>query len=86
MQAASASALSYACGALLPLLTVFTAPSRWLMVCVAAVSLLLLAITGAIAARTGGAPMVKGAMRVLIWGALAMAVTAGLGKLFGAVA
>jgi VIT1/CCC1 family predicted Fe2+/Mn2+ transporter len=86
LQAAFASALSYACGALLPLLTVFVAPSNWLMVCVAAVSLVLLAITGAVAARSGGAPMLKGAVRVLIWGALAMAVTAGLGKLFGAVA
>jgi vacuolar iron transporter family protein len=86
LQAASASALSYACGALLPLLTVFVAPSRWLAVSVASVSLVLLAIAGAVAARSGGAPMLNGAMRVLIWGALAMAITAGLGTLFGAVA
>ena len=53
--------------------------------CVAAVSLIVLTILGAVAARTGGANMTIGALRVLIWGSLAMAVTAGLGKLFGAL-
>ena len=52
----------------------------------AIVSLALLGVLGAIAARTGGAKMLPGTVRVLFWGALAMAVTAGLGRLFGAVA
>jgi len=85
LQAAFASATSYASGAALPLLTVFIAPQAWLAACVAAVSLIVLTILGAVAARTGGANMTIGALRVLIWGSLAMAVTAGLGKLFGAL-
>ncbi len=86
LQAASASAVSYAAGAVLPLLTVFIAPASWLIVVVAIVSLAELAILGAVAAKSGGAKIALGAARVLIWGALAMAVTAGLGKLFGAIA
>ncbi len=85
LQAAIASALSFACGALLPLLAVFIAPQAWVVPFVAVVSLILLAVLGAVAARTGGARIWLGAGRVLLWGALAMAVTAGLGKLFGAV-
>ena len=85
LQAAVASATSYASGAVLPLLTVFVAPQTWLAACVAAVSLIVLTVLGAVAARTGGANMWTGAVRVLIWGSLAMAVTAGLGKLFGAL-
>jgi len=86
LQAAIASAVSYAAGAALPLLTIFVVPQASLVICVAIVSLLVLAILGAVAAKTGGAKMVPGTIRVLLWGALAMAVTAGLGKLFGAVA
>jgi VIT1/CCC1 family predicted Fe2+/Mn2+ transporter len=86
LQAAFASATSYASGALLPLLTVFVAPQTWLVACVAAVSLIVLTVLGAVAARTGGANMAIGAVRVLIWGSLAMAVTAGLGKLFSTLA
>jgi VIT1/CCC1 family predicted Fe2+/Mn2+ transporter len=52
---------------------------------VAGTSLLFLTALGAIGARTGGAPMIRAALRVLFWGALAMALTAGVGKLFGAV-
>ena len=52
---------------------------------VSSASLVFLALLGAVAARTGGAPMVKGALRTLFWGAFAMAVTAGIGTLFGAV-
>ncbi|HEX4481575.1 MAG TPA: VIT family protein [Rudaea sp.] len=85
-QAASASAISYAAGAVLPLLTVYVAPASMLIVWVAVVSLVELAILGAVAAKTGGAKIGLGAIRVLFWGALAMAVTAALGKLFGAVA
>ena len=86
LQAALASAVSYASGAALPLFAISVAPQAWLGLSVAAVSLIVLAILGAVAARTGGANMTIGAVRVLIWGALAMAVTAGLGKLFGALA
>lgn len=86
LQAACASAVSYAAGAVLPLLTAIVTPSSWLLVAVTAVSLVALAILGAVAARTGGAKMLPGVVRVLFWGALAMAVTAGLGTLFGAVA
>ncbi len=86
LQAASASAISYAGGAVLPLLTVFIAPASALIACVAVVSLIELAILGAVAAKSGGAKIGLGAIRVLFWGALAMAVTAALGKLFGAVA
>jgi VIT1/CCC1 family predicted Fe2+/Mn2+ transporter len=85
LQAAFASATSYASGAVLPLLTVFIAPQAWLVSSVASVSLIVLVILGAVAARTGGANIWTGAVRVLIWGSLAMAVTAGLGKLFGAL-
>ena len=60
--------------------------TAWLSAVVAIVSLALLGVLGAIAARTGGAKMLPGTVRVLFWGALAMAVTAGLGRLFGAVA
>jgi VIT1/CCC1 family predicted Fe2+/Mn2+ transporter len=86
LQAAFASATSYASGAILPLLTVFIAPHAWLAACVAGVSLIVLAILGAVAARTGGANMAIGALRVLIWGSLAMAVTGALGKLFSSLA
>ena len=85
LQAAVASAVSYAAGALLPLLTVFVAHAH-LLAAVTATSLLVLTILGAVAARTGGADMRKGALRVLLWGAFAMAVTAGIGRLFGAIA
>jgi VIT1/CCC1 family predicted Fe2+/Mn2+ transporter len=67
------------------LLTVVAAPASQLILFVSAISLILLALLGGIAARAGGAGIVAGALRVLIWGALAMAVTAGIGHLFGAV-
>jgi VIT1/CCC1 family predicted Fe2+/Mn2+ transporter len=70
----------------LPLLTVFVAPHAWLVPSVAIVSMIVFVVLGAVAARTGGANMASGAVRVLIWGTLAMAVTASLGKLFGALA
>ncbi len=86
LQAALTSAVTYASGALLPLLTVLVAPQSWLIVLVSAVSLVLLAVLGGVAARAGGAGVIGGALRVLLWGALAMAVTAGIGALFGAIA
>lgn len=85
LQAGLTSAVTYASGAALPLLTVVAAPASQLIPFVSAISLILLALLGGIAARAGGAGVVAGALRVLIWGALAMAVTAGIGHLFGAV-
>ena len=85
VQAALASAASFACGAALPLLVTSLAPSRSLVWWVAATALVFLALLGVVAARTGGADPLRGAWRVTFWGALAMAVTAGVGSLFGAV-
>ena len=84
VQAALVSAASFAAGALVPLLLCLFSPERLLLASVAASSLACLAILGAIAAKVGGAPVAKGAMRVVFWGVLAMAVTVGAGKLFGA--
>jgi VIT1/CCC1 family predicted Fe2+/Mn2+ transporter len=67
----------------LPLLAVVLAPAAHIALIVAAGSLVALALLGAVAARTGGAPMVSGAARVLLWGTLAMAATAAIGRLFG---
>ena len=83
LQAAVASAATFAVGAGVPVLTIVLAPISALVVVVSAVSLVCLAALGAIAARAGGAPARVGAARVAFWGALAMAMTAGVGKLFG---
>lgn len=83
VQAALSSAASFTAGAALPLLVVLMVPSGALVWAVAASSLAFLAILGTVAARTGGASMVKGAWRVTFWGALAMAITAVVGALFG---
>ena len=83
VQAALASAGSFSIGAALPLTMVFVVPSHMLMIMVCASSLAFLAILGALGARAGGAPIGRGAARVTFWGALAMAVTAGIGALFG---
>ncbi len=85
IQAALASACSFAAGAALPLIAVALAPEGSIMPVVAATSLVFLAILGALAARAGGARMTVGAVRVTFWGALAMGVTAGVGALFGTV-
>jgi VIT1/CCC1 family predicted Fe2+/Mn2+ transporter len=84
IQAALSSAVSFAVGAALPLVTAIASPEALLIPFVAGASLLFLAILGAWAASAGGASMLKGAARVTFWGALAMAVTAGAGALFGA--
>ena len=86
IQAALASAGSFAVGAALPLLVIYVAPAAVLIPLIAGTSLVFLALLGALAARTGGAPVMMGAMRVTFWGALAMLVTAGVGWLFGTVA
>jgi VIT1/CCC1 family predicted Fe2+/Mn2+ transporter len=86
LQAALASAGTFSVGAGLPVLTTLIAPAARLSLIVSIVSLLCLAALGAIAARAGGARAVVGSARVAFWGALAMAVTAGVGRLFGTIA
>ena len=83
IQAALTSAISFSVGAALPLLAVILAPVSALAQFVAAASLRSLAFLGAVGARTGGANMLAAAIRVTFWGALAMAMTAGIGALFG---
>ena len=83
IQAALASAASFAVGAALPLAVTVLSPDSRLILLVSLTSLVFLALLGGIAARTGGAPVSVGAMRVTFWGALAMALTAGVGTLFG---
>ena len=85
IQAAMFSAVAFSVGAALPLAVTWFSPFTSMIWTVAASSLVFLAILGAVAAKAGGAGMVKGSLRVLFWGAIAMAVTAGVGKLFGAV-
>jgi len=85
IQAALASAASFAVGALLPVLLVAIAPMDAMIVFVAVSSLVFLAILGAIAAKAGGASLPTGVFRVTFWGALAMVATAVIGHIFGAV-
>jgi VIT1/CCC1 family predicted Fe2+/Mn2+ transporter len=85
IQAAFASAGSFAVGAILPLLIVAFAPTAYLSLGVAASSLVFLAMLGGLAALAGGASTWVGALRVTFWGALAMGLTAGVGALFGTV-
>ena len=86
VQAALASAGTFAVGAVLPLLIVVLFPVSALMWAVSGSSLLFLALLGSLAARAGGASVMKAAARVTFWGALAMALTAGVGALFGVAA
>ena len=83
IQAALTSAASFAAGAALPLVTALVTPSGLLVVAVSAASLLFLAVLGAIGARAGGAKILVATIRVTFWGALAMALTAGIGAVFG---
>jgi len=85
IQAALSSAASFAAGAALPLAVTALVPVGSLIPWVTGTSLLFLALLGVMAARAGGANMLTGALRVTFWGALAMGITAGVGKLFGAV-
>ena len=84
VQAAFASAATFTVGAALPLLLVLVVPTAKLVWVVSGSSLFFLALLGALAARAGGAPIWKSVARVTFWGALAMALTAGVGALFGA--
>jgi VIT1/CCC1 family predicted Fe2+/Mn2+ transporter len=86
IQAALTSAASFAVGAAMPLLVTVIAPASALITLVAGTSLVFLAMLGGVAARVGGAGVATGALRVTFWGALAMALTAGVGYLFGTVA
>jgi vacuolar iron transporter family protein len=85
VQAAMASAASFAAGAALPLAVAALAPVTSMGVWIFGMSLAFLGALGAVAARVGGAPVAPGAWRVAFWGALAMAVTAGVGAVFGTV-
>lgn len=86
VQAALASAASFAVGAALPLAVTALAPAPHLIIWVSATSLVFLAALGTLAARAGGSSVAVGAWRVTFWGALAMAITAGVGALFGTAA
>ncbi len=86
LQAAGSSALAFTIGAGMPLLCAWLAPSKYLALVVGAASLLFLVALGGLAAYTGGAGILKGIWRVTFWGALAMAITAGVGRLFGVAA
>lgn len=83
LQAALASALSFSVGALLPLLVAVLAPVAWTIAAIVVSALVSLGILGGIAARAGGAPIRPGIVRILFWSALAMAVSSGVGLLFG---
>lgn len=85
VQAALASAASFAVGAALPLAVTAFAPEAHLIAWVSGTSLAFLAGLGVVAARVGGAGVLVSSWRVTFWGALAMAITAAVGKLFGAV-
>ena len=83
VQAALASAISFAVGAIVPILAVLLAPSAWVAEVLSATALATLVILGGTAAYAGGASIFRGALRVSFWGALAMGITAGVGRLFG---
>lgn len=85
IQAAFTSALTFAVGAALPLLMVAVSPTKAIVPAVAIAALAFLALLGAVGAKTGGANVLKAMARVTFWGALAMAVTAGIGRVFGTV-
>jgi len=85
VQAALTSAATFAVGAAMPLLMVVVSPASALVMMVSAASLGFLALLGAIGARVGGANVLRATARVTFWGAFAMALTAGIGKLFGTV-
>jgi VIT1/CCC1 family predicted Fe2+/Mn2+ transporter len=86
IQAALTSAATFSVGAAVPLTLVLVIPLAWISIAVAIAALACLALLGAVGARAGGAPVLKSVIRVTFWGAFAMALTAGIGRLFGAVA
>jgi VIT1/CCC1 family predicted Fe2+/Mn2+ transporter len=84
IQAALASASAFSVGATIPILTTWLTPGRWIGEASAITAFIMLIVLGATAAYVGGASVVKGAARVAFWGAFAMGLTAGVGRLFGA--
>jgi VIT1/CCC1 family predicted Fe2+/Mn2+ transporter len=86
LQAAAASAMSFSAGAMLPLVVALIGPANALVVTIAGSSLLFLGILGALAARAGGAPMMAATLRIMLWGAVAMALTATVGTIFSSFA
>ena len=85
IQAALTSAAAFSVGAAMPLLMVVVSPAHVLIPVVSAASLIFLALLGAIGGKAGGANILRATVRVTFWGALAMALTAGIGKIFGTV-
>ena len=85
LMAAAASAASFAVGAALPMATAALVPEAGISLWVTTLSLIFLAVLGAVGAKAGGAPVLRAVVRVVFWGGVAMAVTAAVGKLFGAV-
>ena len=83
LQAATASALTFAIGAAIPLLSVMLPADRYLPYAISAIALTSLAALGALAARAGGSSRLRGALRVTCWGALAMLITGAIGMLWG---
>ena len=83
VQAALASAATFAAGAAMPLLVVLAVPHSWIAWAVAGSSMIFLVILGALSAYAGGAPLLRSIVRVTFWGVLAMALTAGVGALVG---
>ncbi len=86
LQAAFWSAAAFSAGAIVPVLAVVAAPIGWLLWLVPLLAIALLGFLGAAAAATGGAPKLRGALRVCFWGTIAMALTALIGRLFGVAA
>lgn len=85
VQAALTSAVMFSAGAAMPLLLVIIAPTNMLVPAVSAASLGFLAVLGAVGAKVGGANILRATFRVTFWGALALGITAGIGKLFGTI-
>lgn len=83
LQAAIFSACSFTLGALLPLLVIFIVPRIYLIQSISIMAIIFLALLGGVAAKVGGAGIVVGAMRVVIWGTIAMLISAGIGSLLG---
>ena len=83
VQAALTSAITFAVGAALPIIAVLVAPHQYLVASVSGASLAFLALLGALGAKVGGAEVLRPTLRVAFWGALAMAITAGIGAVIG---
>jgi VIT1/CCC1 family predicted Fe2+/Mn2+ transporter len=86
IQAAFTSALTFSAGAAMPLLAALMSPTAIIPTAVSIASLVALAVLGAVGAKTGGAPVTRAVIRVVFWGGVAMAITAGVGKIFGVAA